>query len=412
LWPPDQEVGARTNAQGQFVDEWSNFCDRLGATLKAAGSDIIADAESVLDRDEGLRMLLRQLRYSADREIEERDPDFPVFAPTSTATYHTLADAPDYANYDAHVDGRRSYRLHGWLGAADDLNFTTLAPGGQSSAGPGDAPTDGSIPDWDPWSAPGERRGRKVTGMLGREDLQPDANGHFEVLVSSWRPDDEVWLPMAPDTDRVGVRNIYHRPYRAHRRRGPAELFLAPVGQDSLPRPYGTDDLRAGLAGLLDALDRVPLARAGILRRIQKSGVGVFADGDHFWKSVGSNPRTRFYEAYWRLGAQEAMIVEVEPTLPGSFWSLGVTNFWLESLDFRYFPVNLNSHSVTYDANGGVRVVLAHEDPGVSNWLSTAGHAQGCLLWRWDDVGQTPPFPRVRVVDHPREGLPGSVTRR
>ena len=135
--------------------EWDEFCDRLGAKLKAVGGRIVADAESVLDRDEGLRMLLRQVRYSAEREIEERDPGFPVFAPTFTSTYHTLADAPDYAIYDALVDGRADYLLRGRLGGADVLNFTAMAPG----------PTaDG--PDWSPWSAKTERRGRAITGTL------------------------------------------------------------------------------------------------------------------------------------------------------------------------------------------------------------------------------------------------------
>ena len=111
---------------------------------------------------------------------------------------------------------------------------------------------------------------------------------------------------------------------------------------------YRTGDLHGGLDGLLDAIDRVPLARAGILRRIRQAGVGVFSNDDSFWKGVGSNPRTHFQEAYWRLGPHEAMIIEVAPPPRASLWSVGVTNFWMESLDFRYFPINLNSHSVRY----------------------------------------------------------------
>ena len=29
-------------------------------------------------------------------------------------------------------------------------------------------------------------------------------------------------------------------------------------------------------------------------------------------------------------------------------------------------------------------VVIAHEDPGVPNWLTTAGHRHGGFGWRWN----------------------------
>jgi len=38
-----------------------------------------------------------------------------------------------------------------------------------------------------------------------------------------------------------------------------------------------------------------------------------------------------------------------------------------------------------------VQVVVAHRDPGVDNWISTAGHDRGTMCWRW-----------VRADDHPQ----------
>lgn len=375
------------------VDEWDDFCDRLSAKLRTAGRSIASDAESRLDLYEGLRMLLRQLGYSASREIEERDARFSVFAPTFSTTYHTLADAPDYAIYDALVDGRYDYILRGRLGGADLLNFTTMAPGLTTHA-----------PDWSPWSAKSERRGRQITGTLEGDQLQADADGRFEVTISVAAPESGVWLPMTRDTDRIVVRNIYLGAYSDHRRSRPAEMLLERIGTDTRPPAYTGDDLRGGLADLLNAVDRVPLARSAILKRIRQAGVGRFSNDDSFWKGVGSNPRTHFQEAYWRLEPQEALLIDVPVPPPCSFWSLGVTNFWMESLDFRYFPINLNSHSVTYEKDGSFRIVLAHEDPGCANWLSTAGHSQGALLWRWNDVERTPAIPDVQVIDLRREG--------
>ncbi|MCY1338894.1 hypothetical protein D9M69_247640 [compost metagenome] len=76
----------------------------------------------------------------------------------------------------------------------------------------------------------------------------------------------------------------------------------------------------------------------------------------------------------------------------------------MESLDYRYHRICLNKHSAQTDARGGLRMVLSHRDPGLPNWLETAGHANGTLCLRW--VGaKTPVHPTTRVVklDHLKE---------
>ncbi|HEX4246331.1 MAG TPA: hypothetical protein VH008_00580, partial [Pseudonocardia sp.] len=123
-----------------------------------------------------------------------------------------------------------------------------------------------------------------------------------------------------------------------------------------------------------------------------------FSADDSFWRAAGSNPRTRFHEAYWEVAPGEALVVEMTPPKAGGFWSIGLTNFWMESLDFRHFQMNLNSSSAIYNAAGGVTAVIASEDPGVPNWLDTGGHDRGMALCRWNDVDQTPAVPTIRRV--------------
>jgi hypothetical protein len=65
------------------------------------------------------------------------------------------------------------------------------------------------------------------------------------------------------------------------------------------------------------------------------------------------------------------------------YWNFQLNNHWMESLDYRYFPVHVNKHSAAYAADGSVRVVVAHENPGVENWLDTCGHDRGTMCWRW-----------------------------
>jgi hypothetical protein len=385
-----------TGPPDPFMPEWTAFCDRLRHTLVDVGASVIANSPIPLDRDEGLRMVLRQLQHSLERDFEEHDVTHPVFGAVFTDTYHTLADAPDYAAYDALVSGRHTYRLVGRLGGADSINFTTLAP----RTAPLDQPNPG--PAWSPWSDGNDdeksQTGRVTTGTLDLEDLDRDEHGRFELVVSAQRPDAGVWLPMSEATDRIVVRNVYHGAYQQHQRRHPAQLWLECVDVADRPSPYLTDDLRAGLAAVLRGVERIPSARAGLFDRIRGAGNARLSNDDSFWRASGSNPRTRFQEGYWAIAEDEALVLELDAVPACSSWSLGLTNAWMESLDFRYFPINLNSTSAQLDADGMLRIVLAHRDPGRPNWLDVAGHDHGAMLWRWNDVEDPPALPRVELV--------------
>ena len=50
-----------------------------------------------------------------------------------------------------------------------------------------------------------------------------------------------------------------------------------------------------------------------------------------------------------------------------------------------------------YREDGSVRIVVAHEDPGVDNWIHTTGHESGTMCFRWIKA-ETHPQPRTRVV--------------
>ena len=63
----------------------------------------------------------------------------------------------------------------------------------------------------------------------------------------------------------------------------------------------------------------------------------------------------------------------------------------MESLDYRYFTISLNKHTARTGQDGSVRLVVAHEDPGVDNWIETAGHSQGTMCFRW-----------IRAKEHPQ----------
>jgi len=126
---------------------------------------------------------------------------------------------------------------------------------------------------------------------------------------------------------------------------------------------------------------------------------------------VGGDPNIRYYHSYWKLQSTEALIIHsLVPEC--DHWNFQLNNFWLESLDYRYYKVHVNSYSASLRPDGSVMIIIANVDPktlGVANlmgaysWVNTVGHTEGTMSWRWiKPKGGLPieklPQPQTQVV--------------
>jgi hypothetical protein len=105
---------------------------------------------------------------------------------------------------------------------------------------------------------------------------------------------------------------------------------------------------------------------------------------------------SQFLFCFFDLGPTEALVVET-PIPDARYWS-----FQLYGLEyFRPLDIgrttSLNHRQITSGDGERVHVVVAHEDPGVANWLDTMGRPVGLLNYRhfW---GAPLPSPQTRVV--------------
>ena len=97
---------------------------------------------------------------------------------------------------------------------------------------------------------------------------------------------------------------------------------------------------------------------------------------------AGGDPNITYYHSHWALGPDEALVIDAQPP-ECEHWNFQLNNYWLESLDYRYYTIHTNKHLATYRPDGSVRIVVAHEDPGVPNWLDTEGRDNGIVYWRF-----------------------------
>ena len=72
---------------------------------------------------------------------------------------------------------------------------------------------------------------------------------------------------------------------------------------------------------------------------------------------------------------------------------------FFNSMDYLYRPVSYTPSRTKTDADGRVRLVMAHRDPGVHNWLDTQGFRCGNLTYRHMLEGK-PAALNTRVVKH------------
>jgi hypothetical protein len=73
----------------------------------------------------------------------------------------------------------------------------------------------------------------------------------------------------------------------------------------------------------------------------------------------------------------------------------------MNTIDYSNRQSSINGYTARLDKDGKFRAVITATDPGVPNWLDTAGYTQGTLFGRWKECSSfpTPQLRRVKVAD-------------
>ncbi|MAE93915.1 MAG: hypothetical protein CL910_04580 [Deltaproteobacteria bacterium] len=367
-----------SDAEQRIADgrAWHDFCDRL----KQAGDVVLREGTPAtpFDRAEGYRYLTRLLRAGLESQLEFGDPRFPGFYQLSNETIKIGNDNPDNVYQNCTISGRYEYRITGTRGTVPYLSLGTKA-GGYGSTGQ-----------------------MVSTGELDGDRLVVDANGGFEVLLSCEAKRGN-WLPMKPDTRMLIVRQTFGD--RAAEE--PARLHIERLGD--------AEDASLDPAQLAASLERVVAFVGGTANKFVDWMVEFAShenqlpsDDQEKCQRAGGDPNIHYLQSCWRLAPDEALLIEAKRIPPCEGWNFQLSNFWMESLDYRYHRVHLNQSTASHEADGSVRIVVAHRDPGEAwpNWLTTTGHELGSMLFRW--IGATE-FPPVDTRVLPFEALSEAV---
>jgi hypothetical protein len=340
---------------------WREFC----RALEQAGQVLLRDEVPAdpVQRAEGLRYLTRLLRAGLESQVEHGDPRFPGFFQLSNETIKIGNDNPDNVYLNTNVSGSHEYRITGTRGTVHYLSFGTKGGGYE---------LDGTmIP----------------TGQLDGRDLAVRPDGSFEIAVSC-DPRPGNWLPMRPETRTLIVRMTF----LDRAKEEAARLRIERVGAEGAPAvdPEGFEDALQRAVGFVRRTSNLFVDWMNLYAAHENA---LPSDDQERCQRAGGDARIHYLQSRWRVRPDEALWIRV-PRIPDcATWNLQLSNYWMESLDYRYLKVHVNKHTAHTEPDGSVRIVVAHRDPGPrwQNWLTTAGHEEGGMLFRWVEAKEHPP---------------------
>jgi hypothetical protein len=368
---------------------------------------------------EGYRYLLGYLHGAIERAFHS-DVDHPFIRHALQIVNKATIDNADAIYFQTQIDGRQRYLVRGrvadhrhWRGEARAETGVT-APQYlifEVSQGPLAGDT-GSLAELRPGI-------KTMTGRLDSSELEVDAEGRFQILLAPEKPAD--W-----EGNFIGT-------HRASRRPDPSGVVEGPdryADYLSGRQLFYDWEREEAVALTIEPLDRAGSAPAGYTPQSaaeQLRRCGALVRGQmHFWNefytvllethgkrdgSAGERfmPRNSFNEpnaaaretgggqstniyagGVYELEEDEALIVETRVKVAPQYIGFHLSNLWGESHDFANHQSSLNGWQMERDADGVLRWVVAHRDPGVPNWVDTTGHREGFLVPRWA-YSTTPP---------------------
>ncbi len=349
---------------------WEEFCDNL----KSAGASLMYPGapRDAFNQAEGLRYLSRLTRGGLEAFVEYCDPAFPVLRRMAHETVKLGADNPDNYYFNAQISGDYEYRVSGKRNSVHYIGFFTQN---------GNYGTTGGIAPCD---------------SLEHSDLKIDDDGSFEIILSK-TPAGKNWLKIEPGTTMLMVRQTFLNRFTE----SPAEITVENLDGSTAPGAITPAMIDEGLKTASMFVAGASMMFAKWAGGFQKHTNKLPLFSPEISNAAGGDNNIIYYHSHWKLADDESLVIKVMPPVCDS-WNFQLNNYWMESLDYRYFTICINKASARYEPDGSVCVTIAHRDPGTPNWINTCGHNEGTMLWRWYrlEKGAVAVEPSCSVIKH------------
>jgi hypothetical protein len=339
--------------------------------LTAALADIEAnyvgppDGEHSVDERAARRFLLANSLQHGFQCWFEADPKRPLFHRWLSPTKKLLGDNPDAMYYGAVADPAGSYLIRGNVHGACYTSFSVEAGANEGKLSQG------------------------VVSTLNDGEFDVADDGSYEIIASA-EPQPNNWLKLEPNGGTITTRHYWE--WENSPQLDPTfhvPLTIEPLENPGPEPPMDDAALAAGIRRVInfvrgatidfpvfdDALmpewvSRIPNKFSGTKEGESNADIGYAA--------VDNDYRQTVYD----LDQDQALVMRGR--FPRCrFANVVLWNHRLQTPPYRFRRVAINRRQVTYESDGSFKIVVAHRDPGVPNWLDAAGLKSGMIFWRF-----------------------------
>jgi hypothetical protein len=354
----------------------------LLATLRDVGDRFAGEEWGLTDPTdvaEGLRVILHHIGTGIETQLED-DAAHPRFREIVTPWRKALGDNADARYHDAKVHPAGTYRVRGRTEGAVYVSFTVEA-----------GAEDGAFPTG-------------TVGVLNDAELDIDGDGRFEITVGG-PPRQRGWLPLAPDASRITVRHYWEQADPPATPPAPSLGLAIDLTDGDVPAAPAAPTDATVAASIRRMATYVRSRTVETMAKPGEAEAPAFVSRDpHVFPppvTPGAHALAAADAAYsmapYLLGPDEALLMTLRwPSCRCA--NVSLWNRQLQTFDYLRGRVSLNRAQSVADDDGTVRVVIAHRDPGVPNWLTTEGRPFGLVFWRFMLPEGPIDTPRAEVV--------------
>mgnify|MGYP002701122388 FL=1 len=114
-----------------------------------------------------------------------------------------------------------------------------------------------------------------------------------------------------------------------------------------------------------------------------------------FFQAAGWDPKICYLHGYYDFCKDEYL--EITTNVPDcEYWNFQLENYWMESLDYRHYPIHINKSSAILNSDNTLTINVSHHHINMENNLITEGRNNGAMLLRWIGAS-TYPIPTVEI---------------
>ena len=316
------------------------------------------------------RQIMMQLSYGYFAFFHA-DAEHPDWSPLWNPVY-TLQPNPDDIYLYCPISSDYKYRIVGNRGTIKMLTMNTQAA---LSGMPGHIDRTGEF-----------------YADLDDGDLQIDAKGDFEVLLSTERPAGHTgnWLQIKPGAVSLMTR---YRSYDWGNEIDPV-MSIECLNPTGLKKRLSPEEILERIENIAQMPARCTKLFYSMQNAVRESvGVNVFEPVRY----GGALSRQIYLPAVFEFEDDEALILETDLPEVRRYWNFQLNDPYFNAIEYVYRLSSTNGHFAKLSSDGRFRAVISLQDPGVPNWLDPAGFKQGTIYGRWYDCDSAP-MPTLKRV--------------